>query len=207
MVEVGSEARARCVTTLPRSPGSAPLPHGCLCLSPVPCTLVHVQSPSSPQMCGSHLWLRLTLQRVEHTGMKCLRLGDWSLGTVPVSPSFRHNCDLGLSCILPLVFQSRGQDMPSHQLHHQCLPRRIHPHCVSDFLGAVPCGCLRSSRLVRLERLSTVGRLSCDPTCNAVTYAKEAEAPERRGTVRWEGIKGQEGRCLSSQRGGEMGER
>lgn len=44
MVEAGSEARARCMTTLPRSPGSAPLPHGCLCLSPAPCTLVHIQS-------------------------------------------------------------------------------------------------------------------------------------------------------------------
>jgi hypothetical protein len=80
--------------------------------------------------------------------------------------------DLGLSCILSLVFQSRGQDVSSHQLHHQRLPWRIHPHCVSGFLGAVPCGGLRPSRLVRLERLSIVGKLAGDPTCNAVTYAK-----------------------------------
>lgn len=156
MVAAGSEAQARHVTALSRSPGSSPRPHGCLCRSPVPCTLVHVQSPSS-QMCGSHPRLRLkseclwALQGVEHTGMGC-GLGDWSLGTVPPSCSLRHSCDFCLSCILSLVFQSRGQDVPSHQLHHQCLPWRIHPHCVSDSLGAVPCGGLRSSNLVKLER-------------------------------------------------------
>ena len=36
-------------------------------------------------------------------------------------------------------------------------------------------------------------------------YAKEAEAPEGRGTVGWEGVKGQEGICPSSQPGGERG--
>lgn len=135
-------SQARCVTTLPRSPESSPLPHGHLSpSSPEPCTLIHGQSPSSPQMCGSHPWLGLkseclwTLQGVEHTGIGCLGLRDGSLGTVSAFPSLRHRCDLGPSCILSLVFQSRGQDMSSHQLYHQCLPRRIHPHCVSDFWG------------------------------------------------------------------------
>ena len=39
-------------------------------------------------------------------------------------------------CLLELpVFQSRGQDLPSHQLHHQRLPGRVHPHCVSSVRG------------------------------------------------------------------------
>lgn len=43
-----------------------------------------------------------------------------------------------------------------------------------------------------------MGKLAGDPTHNVVTYAKEAEGL-------WEGIKGQEGRCPSSQPGGERG--
>lgn len=39
-------------------------------------------------------------------------------------------------CLLELpVFQSRGQDLPSHQLHHQRLPGRVHPHRVSRRRG------------------------------------------------------------------------
>lgn len=39
-------------------------------------------------------------------------------------------------CPLELpVFQSRGQDLPAHQLHHQRLPWRVHPHRVSSTCG------------------------------------------------------------------------
>lgn len=48
------------------------------------------------------------------------------LGLPHISDRARDLCPLELP-----VFQSCGKDLPAHQLHHQRLPRRVHPHRVS----------------------------------------------------------------------------
>lgn len=72
-------------------------------------------------------------------------------------------------------------------------------------LGTVPFGHLRPSRTGKLERLSVSGKLPCDPAGSAVAYDREAEAPEGRGTVRWEVVKGRREDALRAGREEKVG--
>lgn len=54
--------------------------------------------------------------------MQCVVTGDGAVGKVRISSPSRN----ASSQIL-----TRSKDMSSHLIHHQCLPRRVHPHGVS----------------------------------------------------------------------------
>lgn len=114
------------------------------------------------------LGLYTQIRRSSHGGNRGQRGGPGSslragLGDRAGAQKLPHISDRARDlCPLELpVFQSCGQDLPSHQLHHQRLPRRVHPHRVSLVGGG---GRLEDGE-TRFTKPAPFLGISCVPGC------------------------------------------